>query len=66
MYKVKELREKTPEELKKILEELRKDLMLINMKIKNRMQVENYKKKREIRRTIARILTILREKGYKW
>lgn len=66
MYKVKELREKDPEELKKILEELRKDLMLINMKIKNRMQVENYKKKREIRRTIARILTILREKGYKW
>lgn len=66
MYKVKELREKTPEELKKILEELRKDLMLINMKIKNRMQVENYKKKKEIRRTIARILTILREKGYKW
>ncbi|NPA22265.1 MAG: 50S ribosomal protein L29 [Candidatus Micrarchaeota archaeon] len=50
--KAKELREKSDEELKELLEQTRLDLIKVP---KN--------KRRPLRRLIARILTILRERG---
>ena len=55
--KPKELREKTDEELIKLLQELAKEKIVVSS--------EHPKKVREIRKNIARIKTILRERGIK-
>ena len=62
--KIAELRELDIEELKKREEELRRELMLSRI-AKVNQQLKNPLKVRELRREIARILTIVREKGGK-
>jgi large subunit ribosomal protein L29 len=57
-----ELRELNIEELKKREEDLRKELMLARF-AKANQQLKNPLKLRELRREIARILTIIHEKG---
>lgn len=60
--KASELRELGIEELKRKEEELRRELMLARI-AKANQQLKNPLKIRELRRGIARILTIIREKG---
>ncbi len=60
-----ELRKLNKEELIKKLDMLRKEMIKVNSKRYSGQPPENPGKVKEIRRTIARILTILREKGYK-
>lgn len=59
--KVKELKLKTIEELKKIIAETRENTLSLNMERANRKlkKVSQFKKNRQL---IARILTIIREK----
>lgn len=59
--KAKDLREKMNEELRVLLEEKRKDLINFRLKL-NTGVVDNVRLGREIRKDIARILTILRER----
>ena len=59
-----ELREKSTEELKKMVAELKEKLL--KLRFKNAFgQLENPMEIRKIRRQIACILTILRERGVK-
>ncbi|MCW1300919.1 MAG: 50S ribosomal protein L29 [Candidatus Nanoarchaeia archaeon] len=62
---LKKLREMKNEELQKKLDELRLELLNIRGKIRAHMTPDNPGKVREIRKTIARILTVLRERGIK-
>ncbi len=62
--KAKDLREKTNEELRALLEERRKDLVNFRLKLITGV-VDNVRMGREIRKDIARILTILRERELK-
>jgi len=65
IYKSKALRDMSNEELEKKLQELRMELMKEKAKIKVGGVADNPGKIREIRRTIARILTIKKEKSKK-
>lgn len=62
--KASELRELSIEELKRREEELRRELMLARF-AKTNQQLKNPLKIRGLRRDIARILTLIREKGGK-
>lgn len=62
--KTSELRELNIDELKKREEDLRKELVLARF-AKTNQQLKNPLKLRELRRDIARILTIIHEKGDK-
>jgi large subunit ribosomal protein L29 len=62
--KTAELRELSNDELKKKLGDLRRELLTLRIKSANQ-QLKNPLKLREVRRTIARVLTIIREKGGK-
>jgi len=62
--KTSELRELTIDELKKREDDLRKELVLARF-AKTNQQLKNPLKLRELRRGIARILTIINEKGDK-
>jgi large subunit ribosomal protein L29 len=59
--KARELRNLSPEELKDRLKELRKQLMELNFK-KRTAHVEKPHFFRRIRRDIAKILTVMKEK----
>ena len=61
--KAKELRQKSTEELKQKLEELRAELAKIRAQVSAGVRPENPMRARVIKRDIARILTILRERG---
>lgn len=61
--KARELREKTPEELRELLRELRAELIKLRSQVEAGIRPENPGRIRALRRDIARILTILREKG---
>ncbi len=61
--KAKELREKSPEELQQLLSDLRAELIKLRAQVEAGLRPENPGRIRAIRRDIARILTILREKG---
>ncbi|MCF3653463.1 MAG: 50S ribosomal protein L29 [Aigarchaeota archaeon] len=65
MREVKELREKSSEELISELDRLRAELVLIRSKTVAGGGLEKTAQIRNIRRRIARILTILRERGIK-
>lgn len=65
IYKTKALRDMSSEELEKKLAELRMELMKERAKIKVGGVPDNPGRIREIRRTIARILTIKKEKNKK-
>lgn len=62
ILRIKELRAMSDKELEEKLNELSLELMLLREKIKAGGAVENSGKIREIKRTIARILTIKRER----
>jgi len=57
----KEIREMSPEERKKKLDELRTELMRIKTMIKAGGSMENTARVRELRKAIARILTVENE-----
>jgi len=64
MKKKENLRELSAGELKKKLDDLRHD-MVRNRVLRANQQLKNPLKLREVRRQIARVLTIIREKGEK-
>lgn len=59
--KARELREMTDQELAQRLNELRQELFNLRFQMANR-QLENTSRIREVRKDIARILTIQRER----
>ncbi len=61
ILRVKEIREMSPEERRKKLNELRAELMRIRTMIKAGGSIENTSRIRELRKAIARILTIENE-----
>ncbi len=61
---VEELRKKTNEELEKLLEETQRELFNLRFKLAT-MQLKNYREIRKVKKRIARIKTILRERGIK-
>jgi len=62
--KTAELRELSNDELKKKLGDLRRELLTLRIKSANQ-QLKNPLKLREARHSVARVLTVLREKGEK-
>jgi large subunit ribosomal protein L29 len=62
IIRVKELRELSDAELEKKLKELRGELMRARTQIASGAPPDNPGRIRELRKTIARILTILRER----
>ena len=65
LKKVKELREKSSEELIRMLNELDEELFKIRKVVKSGGQVEKPGRVKHVRKMRARILTILRERGIK-
>jgi large subunit ribosomal protein L29 len=61
LYRTKEIREYSPEERKKKLTELRSELAKLKAMVEVGGAVENPARIKEIRRTIARALTIENE-----
>jgi len=61
LYRTEEIREYSPEERKKKLTELRNELVKLKAMVEAGGAVENPARIKEIRRTIARILTIENE-----
>ncbi len=59
--KARELRELTEEELRKKEKELRRELFNLRFQ-KETHQLENGMRLRQVRRDIARVLTVIREK----
>lgn len=59
--KIKELREKSEEELKKLLAEKRADLVNLRFNIKANQQ-KNYKLLEATKKDVAKILTLLKNK----
>ncbi len=64
MMKAKEIRDLSPEELNKKLDELKKDLFMLRMQHATN-QLDNPMKLASVRKDIARIKTIIREKQTK-
>ncbi|MCD6223377.1 MAG: 50S ribosomal protein L29 [Deltaproteobacteria bacterium] len=60
--RIREIRELGSEELKKKLDNLKEELLNLRLR-KSVEQLENPKRFRTVRREIARILTVLKEKG---
>lgn len=60
--RAKELRQKSEGELRKLLSEYRAELRRLEAQIAAGVRPENPGKVRELKRTIARILTVLNEK----
>lgn len=65
ILRTKEIRDMSPEERRKRLNQLRTELMRLKTMIKAGGAVENFARIREIRKTIARILTIEHEERLK-
>lgn len=61
ILRVKEIRDMSPEERRKKLNELRTELMRIKTMIKAGGSIEDTSRVRELRKAIARILTIENE-----
>jgi ribosomal protein L29 len=59
--KIKEIREKNKEELKKRLDELRNNLTKIRLDISSK-QVKNHREIRKVKKEISTILTVLKSK----
>jgi len=59
----REIRQQLPEEREKKLAELRTELVKLKTSVRAGGNVENVGRVRELRRTIARILTISQERG---
>ncbi len=65
IMKMNEIRNMKTEDLLKKLEELRRELIIKRSFAKRKAKMENPKEIREIRRTIARILTELNQRKIK-
>lgn len=63
MKKLEELRKMSNEELKKRLKELKMELLRLNAERFGKKSLSNPGRYRELKKTIARILTILKERG---
>ena len=61
--KTKELRERTREELEELYDDLREELFKLRAQ-RAVSQLEKSHRVRDVRRTIARVLTILKDGGY--
>ena len=61
--KTKELRDKTRDELEEIYDDLREELFRLRAQSAV-AQLEKSHRIKEVRRTIARVLTILKDSGY--
>ncbi len=61
--KIKEIRGMTKEDLNDKLEELKKELIKINAQIATGTTPKSPGQVRQIKKTIARILTIIKDKG---
>lgn len=64
ILRMNEIRSMSPEERVRRIVELRMELMRLNAVVKSGGTVENYARIREIRRTIARLLTVQREEEF--
>jgi len=62
ILRIREIRQLLPEEREKKLAELRTELTRLRTNVKSGGTVENVARVRELRRTIARILTVAHEK----
>lgn len=62
IVRTKELRQKTGQELRSLLSEYRAELRRLRAQISAGVRPENPGRVRELKRTIARILTVLNEK----
>ena len=62
VLKAKEARKLNEEELEKRLEDLKKELMKLKSQVSGGSQAENPGRMKAIKRTIARLLTIKKEK----
>jgi large subunit ribosomal protein L29 len=65
ILRMNEIREMTPEERKRRLEELRTELSKLRTMISAGGSVENPGRVRALRRTISRLLTVMREEEFK-
>ncbi|RLI08693.1 50S ribosomal protein L29 [Candidatus Bathyarchaeota archaeon] len=63
ILRMREIREMTPDERRRKLEELRTELSRLKAMVRAGGSIENPGRIRELRRTIARILTVMREEG---
>jgi len=61
ILRVREIREMTPEERRKKLRELRAELSRLRTMVRAGGAVENPMRIKELRKAIARILTVMRE-----
>lgn len=59
--KIKEIRDKTPEELKRLLADTREELFKLNVQSMTG-RVEHTGRARQIKKSIARILTVMEER----
>lgn len=63
--KNKELKSKKPEELKTLLDEARKELIKLNTQVATGTTLKSPGQVRKTKKSIARILTLLNQKGGK-
>ncbi len=59
--KIKEIRDKTPEELKRLLADTREELFKLNVQSMTG-QMEKTGRARQIKKSIARVLTVMEER----
>jgi large subunit ribosomal protein L29 len=64
ILRVKEIREMSMEERRRKLEELRAELTRLKAMVRAGGSIENPGRIKELRRTIARILTVMREEEH--
>lgn len=65
LLRIKEIREMTPEERAKKLMDLKAELMRLKTMIKAGGNIENPARVKQLRKAIARILTLERGQGFK-
>jgi len=63
ILRMREIRERTPDERRRKLEELQTELSRLRAMVRAGGSIQNPGRIRELRRTIARILTVMREEG---
>ena len=63
ILRMREIREMKPDERRRKLEELRTELSRLRAMVRAGGSIQNPGRIRELRRTIARILTVMREEG---
>ena len=62
--KIQDIRKKSETDLLKLIDELRGTVRDVRFRIANK-EIKNHQQLRQLRKNIARILTVLKEKGAK-